>query len=250
MLTNKIYLNLTNKCNLECSFCSMCSSPNNWYFLPFKKYKKILTKQINKINHEDRLIVQFEGGEPLLHPHLYLFIEYLKFIKEEMATEIQLVIDTNGILLEKHLQSLIQTITRIKLDTTIKISINTEIPYLDKHIAFCKDVYDATEFIKLFHIKFNVRFKNTEDWNLLHTKLLNSNISDDMYVPYQFNAYGRASKNTEYPPITISDTYNEWSCFACDGKNFKTDLIARSDYEKLLSVIQRVINQTIHEDKL
>lgn len=237
MTTNKIYLNLTNKCNLECSFCSMYSSPNNCRFLSFKKYRKILTKQINKINPGDKLIVQFEGGEPLLHPYLYLFIEYLKFIKEKMNIEIELVIETNGILLEKHLQSLIQTITRIELDTTIKISINTEIPHLDKHIAFCKDVYDATEFIELFHIKFNVRFKNKEDWNLLHTKLRNGNIFDDVYTPYQFNAYGRASNNIEYPPIRISNTYDKWSCFACTGKNFKTDLLARSNYEKLLLVM-------------
>lgn len=220
----------------------MFSSPINDHFLPFKKYRKILTKQCKKLNYDDTLIVQFEGGEPLLHPYLYLFIEYLKFIKEETQTNIKLVIDTNGLLLENHLESLIQVITRIKLDTTVKISINTEIPNLDDHIGFCKDVYCGTEFIDLFHTKFNVRFKNAEDWECLHSKLLNKGIDDTMYTPYQFNAYGRASKNTEYPPITISKVYDEWNCFACDGKNFKTDLYGRSEYEKLISKISKIIH--------
>lgn len=235
MATNKIYLNLTNKCNLKCSFCSMYSNPDNNKFLPFKKYRKILTKQCNKINRNDILIVQFEGGEPLLHPYLYLFIEYLNFVQEKMQYNINLVIDTNGTLLEKHLETLIQFTTRTKLATTIKISINTEIPNLNEHIAFCKDVYSATEFIDLFHIKFNVRFKDLKDWESLKLALCHGNISEDMFIPYQFNAYGRASTNTNYPPISISNVYDKWSCFACDGKNFKTDLITRSLHEMAIS---------------
>ena len=50
-------------------------------------------------------IIQLEGGEPLLHPHIILFLEYLA--TRELVSEI--IIDTNA----AHLNDLIDVIVGI-----------------------------------------------------------------------------------------------------------------------------------------
>lgn len=85
----KVYIEITNCCNLNCSFCS-----------PVKKRKRFMTetefehilKEVSKVTNVIYLHVK---GEPLLHPQL---IQFLKLAEKYNLT---VNITTNGILFPK-----------------------------------------------------------------------------------------------------------------------------------------------------
>ena len=86
---NKYYINITNKCDYSCPFCCMYSSPKNDGFMSFNTLYDI----IEKINTPT--VVQLEGGEPLLHPNIILFLEYLaskEFVSEIVSFLLQVSI--------------------------------------------------------------------------------------------------------------------------------------------------------------
>lgn len=66
----RLYINLTNKCNTNCPFCCMYSGTDKDDFMTFDTFKSIID------NFDKEFELQLEGGEPLLHKQLYLFIEY------------------------------------------------------------------------------------------------------------------------------------------------------------------------------
>ena len=94
---NRLYFNLTNKCNEKCEFCCMYSEPHKNTFLNFDTYKEIIDSK------KEDFELQLEGGEPLLHKDLYLFMEYARSTNRCK----KIIILTNGILLDKHLTRLV-----------------------------------------------------------------------------------------------------------------------------------------------
>ena len=112
----RLYINLTNKCNTECPFCCMYSNERNSRFITFEQYKKIIdsTKQ--------RFELQLEGGEPLLHDNIFLFIEYAIATKRCQ----KVIILTNGILLDKYIQRFIEISNWYRIDFELKVSINND----------------------------------------------------------------------------------------------------------------------------
>ena len=66
----RLYINLTNKCNVNCPFCCMYSGTNKNRFITFDKIKEIIDSTKGEFEF------QLEGGEPLLHKDIFLFLEY------------------------------------------------------------------------------------------------------------------------------------------------------------------------------
>ena len=89
----RIYLEITNACNLNCKFCTQDKGNNFININTFKNY----IKQIKEVSNYIYLHVL---GEPLLHKD----IEEMFNILDEHDMNLQLV--TNGILLEEHLNIL------------------------------------------------------------------------------------------------------------------------------------------------
>lgn len=85
----KIYIEITNVCNLKCSFCPETKREKE--FMSLSSFEDIL----KKISGYTSLITLHVKGEPLLHPNLKEFVE--------LASKYNLVIDltTNGTLLNK-----------------------------------------------------------------------------------------------------------------------------------------------------
>lgn len=110
---NRLYINITNKCNVRCDFCCMYSGPDKGTFISFDTYKQILD------NHVDLFELQIEGGEPFLHPDFYLFLEYARCT----GRCAKIIISTNGILLKNNLQRLIDFCNFSKISIVIKRSI-------------------------------------------------------------------------------------------------------------------------------
>lgn len=85
----KIYLEITNACNLDCPFCTIAKGNSFMSMKDFDDY----TDQIKEYTDYIYLHVL---GEPLLHPQ---FDEFLNILDEK---ELKLQLVSNGVLLDKH----------------------------------------------------------------------------------------------------------------------------------------------------
>ena len=85
----KVYLEITNVCNLNCTFCSKSKRPP--LFMDMELFKTILTKLEGHTKHLYFHVL----GEPLLHPKLSEFIQ----ISHEKGYQVN--ITTNGTLLQE-----------------------------------------------------------------------------------------------------------------------------------------------------
>lgn len=219
---NRLYFNLTNKCNVACDFCCMFSDPSKGTFIDFETFKTIVDES------DGNFELQLEGGEPFLHPDFYLFIEYAKYTKRCA----KIVISTNGILLKKNLQRLTDFCDTSNIPMVVKCSINYYLYNLDNNIIKrSRDLYLATEFIPNFDIRFNVRIrKDVDGW--LIDELAKNKIIDYSNVYYLQN-YGRMDDDTYEKPFIVKNIDNFY-LYASDGKCFDQDLISRSNYEKEL----------------
>ncbi len=89
----KIYIEITNICNLNCPFCPPDNRKKE--FMTLDNFEKIL----DKIKSYTKYIYLHVKGEPMLHP------EFDKFVKLAFEKGFFVNITTNGTLLEKHLNS-------------------------------------------------------------------------------------------------------------------------------------------------
>lgn len=87
MKFNKIYIEITNKCNLNCKFCIKNNRPKE--VLSFDNFKLI----INKIKGYTEYIYLHIMGEPLLNPYINQMIKYAN------DNNIKVNITTNGYLI-------------------------------------------------------------------------------------------------------------------------------------------------------
>lgn len=90
----KIYVEITNICNLSCSFCSKV-----------EKKKRMMTKEefahiLSEIKEYTNVIYLHVKGEPLLHPNI---IEFLNIAKEY---NINVNLTTNGVLFPEKVEAL------------------------------------------------------------------------------------------------------------------------------------------------
>ena len=91
---NKIYIEITNNCNLNCSFCSEVTRPRR--FMSLEEFEKVLEKVKNYTN----IIYLHIKGEPLLHPQI------IEFIKLSEKYNLKVNLTTNGTLFPKYAQEL------------------------------------------------------------------------------------------------------------------------------------------------
>ena len=84
MRFKKIYIEITNSCNLNCSFCH--NNNRSKHFMNVEKFKEV----ISKIKGYTEYIYLHVKGEPLLHPNL----EEILAICEQ--NNIKVNITTNG----------------------------------------------------------------------------------------------------------------------------------------------------------
>lgn len=89
MRFKKIYIEITNGCNLNCSFC--IGNKRSVKFLSFSQFKVIL----NKVKSYTNYLYFHILGEPLLHPDVVKFIDYAS------SQGFYVNITTNGYLIHK-----------------------------------------------------------------------------------------------------------------------------------------------------
>lgn len=219
----RLYINLTNACNTNCPFCCMFSGSNKKTYLSFDKFKEIID------SCKDNFELQLEGGEPLLHKNIYLFIEYA--ISTGRCAKVLIL--TNGLILDKHLYRLVEIRNYYNIPFEIKISINYWLIKENKnHLKNLNKILFAVEFIPNFKITFNVRKRKiVDEW--IEYELKKYELYDHSNIFY-LQSYGKMANDEIYEKPIIAQNIKNWIIYSCDGTSFGQDLIARSEYEKTL----------------
>ena len=135
----KIYIEITNRCNLSCSFCSKVEKPLR--NMTVEEFELI----ISKIKDKTDTIYLHVKGEPLLHPNLVDFLD----IAEENNLKVN--ITTNGTLFPQ----LVDKIKDKKSLTKINFSLHSENNYSNylENIFKSVDKINKTVIYRLWTLK-------------------------------------------------------------------------------------------------
>ena len=127
MKLKKVYIEITNKCNLQCSFCAQGNKTKQE--MSVSQFKRVIS-QVKPFTNNVYLHVK---GEPLLHPDLFALLQVCE------DAEMRVNITTNGTLIQKVYKQLV-SFTCIK---KINFSLHCE---QDKHTYF-DDVFSAARIL-------------------------------------------------------------------------------------------------------
>lgn len=223
-MKTRLYINLTNQCNVRCPFCCMYSAPDKSTFITFDVVKRIVDET------DDLFEFQLEGGEPLLHKDFFLFLEYAV----STGRCIKIIILSNGILVDKYLKRIIDFANWNNVKVEFKLSLNYYL--VDEFQKMGRDIYKeyaklafAIKYIENVDVKLNVRLRNEVDEHIRED--LKEQHLDAIANVFYLQAYGRMT-GANYDKPVIVQNIDDWRIFASDGRCFGKDLILRSEYEK------------------
>ena len=136
----KIYVEITNTCNLNCSFCSKVEKP-----------KRIMTKEefshiLSEIKPFTDNIYLHVKGEPLLHPNL---IDFLNIAEKN---DIKVNITTNGVLFPKKVDELIKCNSLQKINFSLH-SENNVPNYLENIFKSVEKLKNQTVIYRLWTLQ-------------------------------------------------------------------------------------------------
>lgn len=201
----KIYVEISNICNLNCSFCSKVEKTKR--IMSIEEFDIIL----NKIKDYTDYIYLHVKGEPLLHPRI------IEFIERANLYNLKVNLTTNGTLLEKHVDEL----SKLKNINKINISIhseNNEENYCEKIFESVEKLTNITTIYRLWTLKNNELDKKSTEIvdkikkyyeidNDTYEKLLkekNIKIRNNIYV----------DKDNEFDWPTITENKSNGYCYA------------------------------------
>lgn len=216
----RLYINLTNHCDANCPFCCMYSESTKHTFMSIKTFEDIIK------SHNKPFELQLEGGEPMLHPLIYEFIHLA--IKTNRCKKV--IILTNGLSLDKHIKKLKKCCQNYKLPFLIKISYNYWLESCDKKLLIKIKNWIRNYEDEYFSFLINCRLRHEDE--KIKNELLKTKLESHANIFY-LQSYGK-NKNTDYEKPIIIQNIGDWFVYACDGKKFDKDLIARSEYESTL----------------
>ena len=212
----KIYIEITNKCNLNCSFCSNTTKEQRTMSL--EEYESVL-KKIN--NYTDYIYLHVKG-EPLLHPNI------IEMINLANNYNLKVNLTTNGTLFDKYSKELGKCNNLNKINFSLH-SENNKKDYLESIFNNIKYLNpNTTSIYRLWTLKNNELDKKSteivnkikEYYNLpqeIVEKIINENnikINSTIYV----------DKDNEFEWPTITNDKSNGYCHA-----LKTHIAILSD---------------------
>lgn len=159
----KIYIEITNTCNLKCKFCP--ETEREKQFMTVENFEKI----IGKIHNYTKLICLHVKGEPLLHSELE---EILKILEKY---NLKANITTNGTLIKRRLE----TIKKCKAVRQINFSIHSVAQNKSLSKQYLQEIFESVEELENIIISYRL-------WNLQSIKEndINSKIIIEMEKYY------------------------------------------------------------------
>ncbi|MGB2650878.1 MAG: radical SAM protein [Candidatus Omnitrophota bacterium] len=151
----KIYIEITNTCNLDCSFCPRTLRKPE--FMGLDLFKKIL----DEVRGHSGYLSFHVMGEPLLHPDIDAFLDLCgeKGFKVNITTNGTLIKETKNKLLSKPVIRAIYFSLHIFDESTPKNVIDE---YLDEVFSFISESGETPGFIVCFRL-WNMEMKDTAD---------------------------------------------------------------------------------------
>ena len=176
----KIYIEITNVCNLKCSFCTPTKRKPE--FMGIEDFKNIL-KKIKP--YTDRIYLHIKG-EPLLHPNIK---EILESCEQE---KIDVTITTNSTLLKKNLETILNVSCIKQMNLSLhSIEQNKEVynkeEYLKEVISCVREIRKYTEILISYRLWNLEEYKNNE-----HNKIILNALANEYKIP---DLYEIAKKN-------------------------------------------------------
>ena len=193
---NRIYIEITNKCNLSCSFCKKSSRPLRE--MTINEFKEI----ISKIKDYTNTICLHVKGEPLLYSNLN---EILTICDDN---NINISLTTNGTLLKAKVDDLIKHKSLFK----IHISLNAEV----KNLNYLDDIFTAVSLfpqdkIIIYRLwaqkenkldeKSTIIVEKLKDYYHLSTEVV-ENIKENKNTKIDINKYVDKNNLFEWPKIS------------------------------------------------
>lgn len=186
----KVYIEITNVCNLKCSFC--LEGKREKRFITTNEFKEIILK----IKDYTNLIALHVKGEPLLHPELK---EILSICEEE---NIMVNITTNATLLEKRLETILDSKAVRQLNLSLHSVNKNENTKLYNVDSYLDEVFKVSKLIlKQSNIIISYRLWNLEslDKNDENIKILDKMEKefgiDDLSIRAKNESFVKLAKN-------------------------------------------------------
>ncbi len=199
-MIKRIYIEITNTCNLNCSFCK--KNERSSHFLTIQEFESIL----NKIENTCKYIYLHVQGEPLMHPELK------KFIELSNQKEFNIQITTNGSLINK-CDFLIDNIRKISFSLhSIPFQTITPSEYLNNILKFvnrCKTTYCELR----FYNENNMDEKSKELLNMLQSEYNFSVTSKKRSYKLKNNLYIGFDDLFTWPSLNNPFVGNEGFCY-------------------------------------
>ena len=202
----KIYIEITNICNLSCSFCSIDNRLKE--IITPEKFEEIL-KKIDKYTDYIYLHVK---GEPLLHPNLKELLDIANKYNKQVN------ITTNGTLINEKIDILLHPAIR-----QINISLHSEnnkenyIEDINRNVDKLKDKIIVLRYWTLKDNKLNEISTNLVDKIISYYKLSTdtvNKINSENHIKLRDNLYLDKQNEFVWPDLS-NDYYNEiGTCYA------------------------------------
>ena len=211
----KIYIEITNICNLNCSFCSKVEKPRK--MLTTFEFKEI----VEKIKDYTDYIYLHVKGEPLTHPNIIEFID----IAKEYNLKVNLT--TNGVLFPKYVEELSKCENLSKINFSLHSENN--IPnYCEKIFDSVNKLNNQTVIYRLWTLKENeLDEKSTE----IVDKIKNHYKLDNLFIEkvktennVKINSTTYVDKDNEFSWPEINEYKSNGYCYA-----LKTQIAILSD---------------------
>ena len=191
----KIYVEITNSCNLKCSFCP--ENKREKLFMRLNEFENI----IKQIKDYTNLIALHVKGEPLLHPDLE---KILKICEEN---DILVNITTNATLLEKNVDMLIasKAVRQLNLSLhSINKNENTDIYNFEQYI---QSVFNATrKILKESKIIISYRLWNLEN---IEENSENYRILKELENEFKINDLSNVAKKESFVKLAENAFLNQ-----------------------------------------
>lgn len=156
----KIYIEISNICNLQCSFCPEVLRPKK--VMEAEAFNKVLLKIKD---HADEIALHLMG-EPLAHP------EFLEILKSCEDHGVLINLTTNGLMVNKYKNELINSKALRQINFSVQsykdnFSKNDIKPYLDKLASFIKDLEEKSPEVYVNLRLWNLGAKSDENEDVI-----------------------------------------------------------------------------------
>lgn len=168
----KIYIEITNSCNLNCKFCQNTNRKKE--FMTIEDFEKIIVK----IKDYTKIVCLHVKGEPLLHPKLEHILQILN------KYNLKANITTNAVCLNKNIEIIKNSNAVRQLNLSLHSSLENENIDIEKYM---KNIFDSVDSLEESNIIISYRLWNLESLEKNEGNLNVIKLLSDKYCINQLN---------------------------------------------------------------